>query len=201
MGDGQDQASGAPLGSRLKGDAFSPEPLLEIGQRQTRTSRQGPFQPGAVIYAPRVSVLMALVWIAAGALAVGLFVLRSRPWDGRARLVPWILGGGIFLVSSAWMALPINAVSTTIDSSVRAHVVSCGDSAWGALHGSSFVVSDAGPEFDPASGACAAAAWHRVAALGSAEVGLAVLIGAAAALGSRRRTPGDSARLIERAAR
>jgi hypothetical protein len=144
---------------------------------------------GRVAYDARVTnVVMALVWVATGAAAIGVWtVLAGRRLGLSKRTTsPYLLSVGAFLLSCVWLAMPVTAVTTTIDT-VRAGDVECG-SAWSNLHGSPVVYTDAGPQYDPAYGACQAAAWHRVASLGTAEIGLAVLFGMAFARLARRRT-------------
>jgi hypothetical protein len=143
---------------------------------------------GRVAYDARVTnVVMALVWVATGAAAMGVStLLAGRRLGLSKRTSPYLLSLGAFLLSCVWLAMPVTAVTTTLDT-VRAGDVQCG-SAWGTLHGSPVVYTDAGPQYDPAHGACQAAAWHRVASLGTAEIGLAVLLDMAFARLARRRT-------------
>ena len=146
-----------------------------------------------------MNMVMALVWVATGAVLVGVATAaaRRRRGPGLSRLA--FLGFvslGCFFLACFWLVVPpVHAISTNIDSALPVDIT-C-DSAWDALHGSPFVETDTGPVFSPAHGACQAAAWHRVASLGTAEVGLAVILAMASVL--RRRAP-ESVRETDRSA-
>jgi len=132
------------------------------------------------------NVVLALVWVATGALSVGAAAAVSGHRVGLSRKLPWCLALGLLLVCCLWLALPITASSRTIDV-VRAGETECG-SAWGRLHdGFPYIYTDVGRQYEIGFGECQAAAWHRVATVGTAEVALAVALGAARFVVRRRR--------------
>ena len=143
-------------------------------------------------YDPRVNLLLAVTWVAAGAVAIGLSTaLLGRQRLGRIPMMGWFFCLSALFVSCLWLVLPITAVSTTIDNA-RPTEVQCG-SAWGALNSSPYVDTDTGPQLDPSHGPCQAAAWHRVASLGTAELGLAaLLLGAGSSLLTGPSTRGSA---------
>jgi hypothetical protein len=146
-----------------------------------------------------MNVLIALVWVATGAALIGVSVAivgRRRAPGRTSRFLACFASLGCFLVSCFWLAVPpVHATSSDIDSELPVDIT-C-DSAWDALRGSPYVETDTGPVFSAAHGACQAAAWRRVASLGTAEVGLAVILGMASVL--RRRAP-ESVRETARSA-
>jgi hypothetical protein len=133
------------------------------------------------------NVLLALVWVTTGALSVGVAAAVSGPRRGLPRrLLAWCLSLGLLLVSCAWLVLPISAFSRTIDIAQPTQI-ECG-SAWGSLHdGFPYIYTDEGRQYELGFGECQAAAWHRVASLGTAEVGVAVVLGVASSVVRRRR--------------
>jgi hypothetical protein len=152
-----------------------------------------------VTYDASVNMVLALVWVATGAVLVGVSaaVVGWRRAPGfTGRFLACSVSLGCFFLSSFWLVVPpVHAISTDIDSELPVDIT-C-DSAWDALHGSPYVETGIGPVFSAAHGACQAAAWHRVASLGTAEVGLAVILGMASVL--RRRAP-ESVRETDRSA-
>lgn len=120
---------------------------------------------------------MALVWVGAGAVAIGG---AGASWSRVAAATALV--GCLFWV----MVPPVHAVSTTIDSP-RPVDVTC-NSALGELEGEPFVLTDTGPTFSPAHGACRAAGWERIAGLGTGELVVALLVWLGRRATSRRRT-------------
>jgi hypothetical protein len=141
-----------------------------------------------------MSLALAFVWVATGAAAMGVSIALARPdRPGTARVVvPFVVSLGILILACAALLVHVTAWSATIDSAQPVET-QCG-SAWGALDSPQNVVTDTGPVYSQAYGACRAAGWHRVASVGAAEVGIAVIIGASA-VWRRRRTgaPGREA--------
>ena len=137
---------------------------------------------------------MGLIWIAVGAMGIGILGVRADRHNASSGSNK--IGVGLFVSLGALLLcciatiLPVTAVSTDVDSPSQPVTVQCG-STWGALQGSRYLETDAGSTFDPAHGACRAAAWHRVASLGSAEVVLAALVAVASRLLTRRRRHGS----------
>jgi hypothetical protein len=133
---------------------------------------------------------MAGVWIATGAIAL---VTATSAWLRRrgpiAATLAGLLSWGTSLVGVLWLATPLTAISTSIDSSAQPHAVQCG-STFGAFQRSPYVQvldGDPRPEFDPAHAACQAAAWRKVAAVGTVELGLAAILACGALVNGRRR--------------
>lgn len=133
---------------------------------------------------PAMNVTMAIIWLASAAVLLGLALL----WTRRSRSAVTVAAAislGTFLVCCMAMSGRIQTTTTIIDSPTHPMTVQC-MSAWNALHGPAYVTTLAGPQFNPANGACESAAWRRVASLGTAEFGLAVLVGLGMALASGR---------------
>jgi hypothetical protein len=125
-----------------------------------------------------VNVLLAFIWIATGAVVLGIATGARRDGLAPSRApLAWSVAIVAGVVCCFWMAFEVTAVAPTVDTIGHPGDVTCG-SAWGQLHPSPQVETSAGPEFDPAAGPCEAAAWHRVAVLGASETGLAALVGA-----------------------
>lgn len=130
-------------------------------------------------------VALALVWVVTGAVTVGaataLAAQRNRL---SASGLAWCLSLSTLLLSCVWLVLPVTALARTIDTA-QAGDIECG-SSWGSLGASPFMRTDEGRQYALGTGECRAAAWHRVAASGTAEVGLAVVIGVGCVLRRRR---------------
>jgi hypothetical protein len=140
------------------------------------------------------NVALALVWVVTGAVTVGAATaLAGRRIRLSATILPWCLSTSILLVCCVWLALPVTALALTVDTA-QAGAIDCG-SSWGSLGASSYVNTDEGGQYALGTGECRAAAWHRVAALGAAEVGLGAVIGASSVL--RRRRPEHAPRVID----
>ena len=133
-------------------------------------------------YASVMSALLGLVWVATGAVAVGLSAAIVARHAAIVTLIVTVclVSVGVFLVSCVLLVPAVCAVTPTIDSVARVTVICGGPLA--QLQSSPYVETDSGPTFDPAHGACQAAAWHRVAAVSAADLALAVLVGSASVL-------------------
>ncbi len=128
---------------------------------------------------------MALVWFAAAAVLVGLASTRRSESAGT-------FAAALSLVTLLVCCLAMSAditTTTTVHASPSTPVsVQCG-SGWASLHGTPYIETERGPAFNPANGSCEAAAWRRVAPVGTGELGLAVLIALGMSLASKRPTP------------
>jgi hypothetical protein len=96
-----------------------------------------PDQLAVVAYAASMNVVIALVWVATGAVLVGVATAAARrrrdPRSSRMAFLGFVSLGSFFL-SCFWLVVPpVNALSTTIDSALPVDVT-C-DSAWSALQG------------------------------------------------------------------
>jgi hypothetical protein len=132
------------------------------------------------------NVVLALVWVATGALSAGGAAAVAGRRIGPSRKLPWCLSLGLLLVCCLWLVLPVTAFSRTIDVA-RPGETECG-SAWGRLHdGFPYLYTDVGRQYEIGFGECQAAAWRRVATVGTAEMALAVVLGVARFVVRRRR--------------